>query len=761
MGYRGDDGARERAAWGARSPRQSSGDNTGYGRPGQEGRGYDGPGYDDGAYAGTSYDAYSQDDGYGPADYGNARHDGAGYDSAGYDGAGANGADYNGARHSGSYEIGGYGGGRGPADDYGTGNGYGTNGYSTDSYDSRDYRGGTGYDAGSYGAGSHSGGYPASDYGSDDRGGSPGGGRHASYDSGAYQSAPYDPSYDNSPYGTDSYGGSSYGTSSHTSGEYPALGQPSGGYPALGGGGYQAPSRDSGGYRALGGGGSGGYPALGNGSGSGSGGYRTLGSGAYPALGEDSYGGDGNDWYGRSGPQPMTGFSDTSAQLAVRDPVRGYPPEPGRADHMPAPAPISAPTPAPAPVGPAPTGQQPRYNESEYVSYPGYDGMDDEHGQGTRRGYDYDDYAGYESAGGDQHDQRRAGQQEFETRLDQVAVDYDAPRGYGQALQGDDFDGGRHDDYAGPAQDVLASPDRGARRRRPGGRGTDTRDPNGPAGPAQDGSRSAGGGKPKRRRTLMYSTVAGVLVLVVVAAFGGYKYYTQSSQDSAAREANQPLPTTSGAAGTQQCVAQLGQFCHIELRTDDPAPLTLSELYLPAFHSQADNADFLLQADKLDTNCSSALFGSELTSQVQTGKCNQVLRATYLSGDQTIMGTIGVVNLNTTNQAHYAGKVIGQSDFILPLSTPKGLTAKLGQGIGVVEAEYKGHYLILTWAEFTNLKTPNTTAQTQELENWENALVAGTANIYLSQRMINGDGSGTNPSGSPSASPSAAKSTAR
>ncbi|MCW2936756.1 MAG: hypothetical protein JWM19_7718 [Actinomycetia bacterium] len=689
MGYRGDDGARERAAWGAQSPRQSSGEHAEYDRPGYDGPGHGSAGYDESAYTGTSYDAYGQGDSYGQGDtygqrdgYGPASHDGSGRDSAG--------------RDSGSYATGGYGGGQVPAGGYDTGTSYGT-----DSYSSRGYQSGA-----SYGTG----GYPAGDYGSDDHGSLPHGNGPASYESGAYgsgayQSAPYDSSYDSSPRGADSYNGadsyggagSSYGSPSSTSGGYPTIGHPSGGY---------------------------------------------------PAQGDDAYS-DGNDWYGRSGPQP-TGLADTSAHLVVRDPVRGYPPEPARADD-----------------GLGYTGQQARYDESEHVTYPGYAGVDDEHGQAPRRGYEYDDYADYGTVAGNQRDQRLPGQQEFETRLDQVAVDYDAMdlgardynarRGYGQALQGDDFDGGRHrDDYPGTGADVLAIPGTGGRRGQAGDPGQDGRDPSGPIAPAPNAPRSIGAGKngaPKRRRRgLMYATVAGLVALVAVAAVGGYKY-THPGQDSAAREANQPLPSSTASVTTQECAAQSGeQFCHIELRTDDPAPLTLSELYLTAFHSQKANADFLLQTDKVDTNCANAIFGSQLISQVKTGKCTQVLRATYLSGDKTIMGTIGVVNLSSTNQAHYAGKIVGQNDFIQPLKTSKGLTAKIGQGVGVVEAEYKGHYLILTWAEFTNLKTPATAAQTQQLENWENALVNGSANIYLSQRMINGDTSSTVPSGSPGAS---------
>jgi hypothetical protein len=110
-----------------------------------------------------------------------------------------------------------------------------------------------------------------------------------------------------------------------------------------------------------------------------------------------------------------------------------------------------------------------------------------------------------------------------------------------------------------------------------------------------------------------------------------------------------------------------------------------------------------------------------------------VLRASYVSGD--IMGTIGVINLNTTNNAAKAGRQVGASDFITPLSSKHGVARRLGQGTGVVQAEYKGHYLILTWAEFTSTKSP-TAAEDRVLEKFESDLVAGTANISLSERMV-------------------------
>ena len=183
---------------------------------------------------------------------------------------------------------------------------------------------------------------------------------------------------------------------------------------------------------------------------------------------------------------------------------------------------------------------------------------------------------------------------------------------------------------------------------------------------------------------------------------------------------------------------QFGQYCHIELRTDDPAPLTLAELFPPAFVNETDHGSFTRAGTKLDTTCSNAVIGQDLISGLQDGNCTQVLRASYFSGDGKMMGTIGVANLSTTNEAHHAGKLVGTSDFVEPLTTTKGVTSKLGKGTGIVEAEYKGHYLIMIWAEFTSTNAPSDNAQDQQLQQFGADLVAGTANISLSQRMLNG-----------------------
>ena len=224
--------------------------------------------------------------------------------------------------------------------------------------------------------------------------------------------------------------------------------------------------------------------------------------------------------------------------------------------------------------------------------------------------------------------------------------------------------------------------------------------------------------------------VAAVAVSVVVAK--------HTADGPVAPVASRPLASTGAtSAGNAACAKQLGQYCHIELRSDDPMPVTLAELFPRQVLSATGQASLAL-AWRLDTTCSNAITGQALISAAESGNCTQVLRATYVSADDQIMGTIGVVNLATTNEAENAEKLTGSNDYVTPLSTSTGITSKLGTGTGVVAAEVKGHYLIVTWAEFATTQAPTTTAETQQLNQFETDLMAGTANIDLSQRMLTG-----------------------
>jgi hypothetical protein len=251
-----------------------------------------------------------------------------------------------------------------------------------------------------------------------------------------------------------------------------------------------------------------------------------------------------------------------------------------------------------------------------------------------------------------------------------------------------------------------------------------------PAGPPPGRRR---GGRARRGRGSRIAWLTAAVVALAGAGFAGYKFLYVP-------RLNAPVPSTlrlpTTAPGSPGFDKALGKWQHIGSRSQDPQPLTIAALYPPQF--TLNGKSYMRKAASATKTCSKAVYGADLQAALQTGKCTQVLRASYLSGDGTMMGTVGVVNLVSSNAAQKAGKATGPQQIIAPLTGKKGPTKKLGTGTGVVQAEIKGHYLILMWAEYANLKAPSGTAQRQALEKFAATLVTGSANINLSTRMLTG-----------------------
>jgi hypothetical protein len=257
-------------------------------------------------------------------------------------------------------------------------------------------------------------------------------------------------------------------------------------------------------------------------------------------------------------------------------------------------------------------------------------------------------------------------------------------------------------------------------------------------GPTPDDLRPApssrAGRRGRRKERGRRSRVALVAVSVLVlggAALASYKYLYEPRVNAPVSPSLR-LPTTSAASPDFD--QALGRWQHIGTRAQDPDPLTIDGLYPVRF--EFDGSSFTRTAANVTKDCSQAVYGSQLLSALESGHCSQVVRASYVSGK--MMGTIGVVDLTSASAAEKAGHVTGSDQIIAPLAAAKGVTSKLGNGTGVVQAEVKGHYLILIWAEFTDLKSPSTSAAKQQLETFATNLVTGSANINLSTRMLTG-----------------------
>jgi hypothetical protein len=251
-----------------------------------------------------------------------------------------------------------------------------------------------------------------------------------------------------------------------------------------------------------------------------------------------------------------------------------------------------------------------------------------------------------------------------------------------------------------------------------------------PAGPPADRRR---GGRNRGRFRPRIAWIAAAVVVAAAAGFGGWKYLYEA-------RVNAPVPSTlrlpTTAPTDNGLDKNLGRWQHIGSRSQDPQPLTLAALYPPQF--ELNGKSYARTAASITKTCSLAVFGADLQAALQTGHCSQVARASYISGDGKMMGTVGVVNLISANAAQKAGKATSTQEILAPLTSKKGPTSKLGNGTGVVQAEIKGHYLILVYAEYASLKSPSGTTQRQALEQFATNIITGSANINLSTRMLTG-----------------------
>jgi hypothetical protein len=262
--------------------------------------------------------------------------------------------------------------------------------------------------------------------------------------------------------------------------------------------------------------------------------------------------------------------------------------------------------------------------------------------------------------------------------------------------------------------------------------------------PAEPGAPAAPGSRPDSRRARgkrgkhpasvkLAISVALLLVLTAAATLAYTVLRTSAKPPKPAAAATPPTPKATPSASASP---SLGPYGHIGSRQSDPQPLTVAQLY-PASFTTGGSAVTLV-ASAISRHCGAAVTGSNIQSAVSAAHCDQAVRATYLARTQGLMGTIGVLNLSTATGAKKAANAADASDFISQLTAKRGPARKIGGGTGIEEALAKGHYLILIWAEFTDLRKPKTATQRSEVVTFMTDLLQNTANVSLTNRMLSG-----------------------
>jgi len=251
-------------------------------------------------------------------------------------------------------------------------------------------------------------------------------------------------------------------------------------------------------------------------------------------------------------------------------------------------------------------------------------------------------------------------------------------------------------------------------------------------GPRARGGRAKGkGGRGRKKRTPAWLAIgAAGVIIAAVAAILVTTLPRANNTAPPAKPSSTPTPLSSSPA------PPAGPWGYIGSRKTDPVPLTVAELYPASISSQGSVYTRAKQAK--GKNCRAAIIGGALQTAVRHGQCTQTFRATYLSKTAKVMGTIGVFNLKNFAAASNAAGKAGHAEFVAQLAAKSGPAKAIGQGTGLEEAIVKGHYLVLVWAETTNLTPPKGQAGRAHLTAFMNLLVKHTVNVSLSNRMVDG-----------------------
>ena len=239
--------------------------------------------------------------------------------------------------------------------------------------------------------------------------------------------------------------------------------------------------------------------------------------------------------------------------------------------------------------------------------------------------------------------------------------------------------------------------------------------------------RSAGRGRKRRQPAWLAIGAAGIIIAAVAAIL-----VVTIPRGSTTAPSHKPSSTPTPASSSP--TPPPGPWGFIGSRKTDPLPLTAAELYPASISNQGIIYTKAKQAK--GANCRAALIGSALQAAVRHAVCTQTLRATYLSKTAKVMATIGVFNLKNFASASKAAGKAGRAQFVAQLAAKAGPAKSIGQGTGLEEAIVKGHYLVLVWAETTNLTPPKGQAGKARLTAFMNLLVKHTVNVSLSNRMV-------------------------
>ncbi|MGW0478568.1 hypothetical protein [Nonomuraea sp. NPDC003214] len=191
-----------------------------------------------------------------------------------------------------------------------------------------------------------------------------------------------------------------------------------------------------------------------------------------------------------------------------------------------------------------------------------------------------------------------------------------------------------------------------------------------------------------RSRGPLWAVVAGVAVL---GLFGGGLAIMFNADDPATTAANSEQRTSAPLPS-----APPGEFGYAASRSTDPDPLTVKELFRAKKFTVSGRA-YQMTVTSKDKKCADGVLGDKMAKALKSGKCTQMMRASFRDKSGKVIGTVGVANLNTSKSAAKVAKAGGTADYVKPLAGKDEITKFLGSGSGGAKVWAHGHYAVLVW----------------------------------------------------------------
>ncbi|MFI6293351.1 hypothetical protein ACIBEJ_17300 [Nonomuraea sp. NPDC050790] len=232
-----------------------------------------------------------------------------------------------------------------------------------------------------------------------------------------------------------------------------------------------------------------------------------------------------------------------------------------------------------------------------------------------------------------------------------------------------------------------------------------------------------------RSRGPLWFALGGLAVLGLLA--GGLVIMWNAEtpgQAETARRTSAPLPS-----------APPGEFGFAGDRKTDPEPLTAKELF-PQKKFTVDGRSYEMTTSKNDKKCGDAANGEKLVKALKSGKCNQVVRASFRDKAGKVIGTVGVANLNSTASATKVASAGGKdkrSVYVKALPGKDAVTKYLGSGSGAAEIWTHGHYAIMVWFQNKDGSEPDKKAA-KTLAQAADDIAKATAFKALDARSLSG-----------------------